>query len=536
MISLHKAVKTKSQVCKCATVQDAVVATAFPEATEVAVEILAQGGNAVDAAVAAAWALSVCEPSGSGIGGQTTLMIYRASGETTLLDGHSCAPEAVSLKCVSAKQQQVGFRACTVPSTVATLEKTRTRFGRLSLDSVLEPAIRLAKDGFKVTRLQRQQAQWCLGNPGLQNKRPRILRKSRWLTGANARFTQPRLARTLQRLAKDGAQDFYHGALAYDIATDMRKNGGLLTAADLISARLPVTRQPVSIRYRGYEIVSTPPPGGGLQLLLALKVLEKLLPPEPNIEMSDWYEAVALAVFAAFDEREKFPIHPDDFTTSVKEWVLSKARTDEIACKFALQRRLASLEETEEEPGETTHLCVADQEGNVVSLTQSIQSLFGANVANWKLGFLYNNYLITCPRYRHPYQLGSNCLPRSNAAPTLVFKDGKVVLAVGAAGSRRIISSILQIISRVVDLDMSISEALAAPRVHALLNSKIWLEKPAASGRTYGKLSKLFSKVVVQSRNSFAMGGAQAISLPTDTSGSKCAAADPRRDGSAGGL
>lgn len=245
---------------------------------------------------------------------------------------------------------------------------------------------------------------------------------------------------------------------------------------------------------------------------------------------------MALAVYAAFVEREKFPIHPDDFTYSIREWALSDNRSDELALQLKLQQSVKAMEKGDEEVGETTHLCVADEQGNVAALTQSIQSLFGALVVNRPLGFLYNNYLSTCPRYRHPYQLASKCLPRSNAAPTFLLKDGQVVLALGAAGSRRIISSILQIISQIVDHGKSVAEAITAPRVHAPLNGKVWIEKPAATAANIQNLKSHFNKVVIRSKHSFAMAGAQALAIGQDADQIKTAAADPRRDGMAGGF
>ena len=517
---------------KSATAQQAVVATAFPDATAAALDILATGGNAVDAAVAAAWALSVCEPSGSGLGGQTNLMVHLASGKTIYLDGHSHAPAAISPRTVKRRQQMTGYRACTIPSTVVVLDRALSRFGTFSLEAVMQPAVRLAKEGFVVTRLQHQQARWRLSQLGREDRTIRILRRHRWHTGE--RLAQPRLAKTLTRIARTGCADFYHGHLANDIVDDMERNGGLITARDLASTRLPVVRKTVSIDYRGYKIVTTPPPGGGLQLLLALKLLERLLDSTAQPASSDWYEAIALATHAAFVEREKFPIHPDDFSPSLQQWALSDARADELALPLYLHRRLDCATTSAEGPGETTHLCVADDQGNIVSLTQSIQSLFGARVANARLGFLYNNYLTTCPRYPHPYQLGSSCLPRSNAAPTLVMKNGKVVVALGAAGSRRITSSILQIISRVIDLKMPLSDAIAAPRIHALLNGQVWIERPAATAGMMARLEKVFARTIVRSTNSFTMAGAQAVAMSNENH-LKHAAADPRRDGAAGG-
>jgi len=507
-------------------------ATAFPAATETATEILRAGGNAIDAAVAAAWTLAVCEPAGSGIGGQTSIMVRLANGEIRFVDGHSYAPAQVSRASVSRPQQRTGFRACVIPSTVAALEFFHARFGALCRASVLAPAINYAANGFVISGLQKRQANWCLKTVADSQDVPGVLRRSEWQR--RRRMQQPELARTLSRLADYGAQTFYRGKMAHEIAEDMQKHDGLLTANDLSSFRLPGTRQPIRISYRGFEIVTSPPPGGGLQLLLALKLLQRLLPTGYMGCKTEWYVAVAQAIHAAFEERERFPIHPDDFTPTVSKWSLCDMRCDEIAGRLVTRQQLSTVHAAAEEPGETTHLCVADSEGNVVSLTQSIQSLFGAKVCNTPLGFIYNNYLTTCPRYHHPYQLRSHCLPRSNVAPTLVLKDGQVVLALGAAGSRRIVSSVVQIISRVIDCGMPVAEAMAAPRIHALLDGSVWLERPAATPTTMDKLTKLFKKVVIRGRHSFAMGCSQAIARTRD--GRLLPAADPRRDGTAGGL
>jgi gamma-glutamyltranspeptidase/glutathione hydrolase len=185
-----------------------------------------------------------------------------------------------------------------------------------------------------------------------------------------------------------------------------------------------------------------------------------------------------------------------------------------------------------EEPGDTTHLTVADAEGNVVALTQSIQSVFGAKVANAKLGFVYNNYLRTCPRHPHPAQLGPNSLSRSNACPVLVLANAlggrRPVLALGSAGSRRITSSVLQVTSNVVDRGMTVQDAIAAPRVHALLSGKVWLENRIARPSVVERLGRRFSSIVVKGAYSFSMAAVHALQfLPHAT----LAGADPRRDG-----
>jgi gamma-glutamyltranspeptidase/glutathione hydrolase len=181
---------------------------------------------------------------------------------------------------------------------------------------------------------------------------------------------------------------------------------------------------------------------------------------------------------------------------------------------------------------------VSDRQGNIVLLTQSIQSMFGAKVAHPKLGFLYNNYLCTCPRYPHPFGLAKNCRPRSNAAPTLVLRNADDIpvpfLGLGSAGSRRITSSILQVVSRVIDCGQEVSEATAAPRVHGLVSRKVWIERTAYSKMLTAKLRERFREPVLKSHHHHAMGSVQALHFLSN--GRVAAAADPRRDGTAATL
>lgn len=470
-----------------------VAATASPAATDAAMEILAEGGNAVDAATAAAWALCVCEPSGSGLGGHTVLLIRKPGGAVIGIEGQSRAPADASLETITREGQRTGFRATTVPSTPATLGHAQTRFGALPPDRVLRPAIRLAEDGFVVSRLHRKQLSWTL--PALQasHSARALLLCDGDLPAAGSRFRQPALAVTLRRLAAQGSRDFYLGAIAGRIVADMERNSGLITRDDLAGAATPVEPEPVSMEYRGHRVISMGSPCGGGRLLRALQSMERLWPDSRGESADLWYEAIARSGHAAL-------------------------RGGAPALRM-------------ERFGETTHLCVADSEGNVVSLTQSIQSLFGAKVANAELGFLYNNYLCTCPRKAHPSQLGSRCRPRSNVAPTLVLKSGRPFLAVGAAGSRRILSSILQTVSGVIDRGLDVQDAVAAPRVHALASRQVWIEAPAATEHLVRSLSTSFKEVKVKPALSFKMGAVQAIQFYAD--GGAAGAADPRRCGAA---
>ena len=524
------------------------VTTAFPSASEAAIEILQAGGNAIDAAVAAAWALAVCEPSSSGLGGQTTLLIRFANGKMLVVDGYSQAPAAVSTGRVSGKEQQKGYRACTIPSTPATLEFARKRYGVLPPAKVMEPAIRLAEDGYAITRLQRRQTKWCQKDL-LASPAARLFLKDGRPFQTGDIFRQRELAVTLHRLADVGAEDFYQGQIARAIAEDMARNNGLITEKDLAEAQVPVERDALAVTYRDYQVVSVPPPGGGLQVLLGLKILEQFPSDNLTLQIDKWYEVLAEVTHAVFCERDRFVVHPRDLTPSLLKWLLSDERASEVAKRIQADCSQTASELDTEEPGETTHLCTVDSHGNAVALTQSIQSLFGAKVANGQLGFLYNNYLCTCKRRRHPYHLGSRCIPQSNIAPTLVLRkslcgevgsDGDVgyggepSLVLGAAGSRRITSAILHVISAVIDRVISFEEAVSLPRVHGLRSRKVHIERPAATEPLLRRLEKRFRKVTIRAPHSYSMGCVQAIQFRSDRA--LVGVADPRRDGMAAGL
>jgi gamma-glutamyltranspeptidase / glutathione hydrolase len=509
----------------------AAVSAAFPHATEAASGILRQGGNAIDAAVAAAWALSVCEPSASGLGGQTTMLFSAANGDVKVIDGHSYAPRRVSESTVSLDEQRRGYRSCTIPSTPATLQYAHSKYGRLSWQRVMAPAAEIAKRGFALTALQCKQTGWVLKHLRANPAAGELFLNKGEPPQVGETLRQPQLAETLHRIAEAGAIDFYQGTLARDIGDDMRDNGGLLDEEDLGSLSAPIERPPLMIKFRGFEVVTVPPPGGGLQLLLALKILEQLFSAETASSVEDGYAAIAISIFGAFCAREENSLVVRDFVPELGARLLSEEWAGQIIDKLCRERHASVA--AAEEPGDTTHLTVADAQGNIVALTQSIQSVFGAKVANNKLGFLYNNYLRTCLRSPGPSQLGPNCLSRSNAAPVLIrerISSGqRPILALGSAGSRRITSSILQVISNVVDHKMPLQEAIAAPRIHALLSRKLWVEKRISLPSLVGRLGDHFSKFIVKGAYSFGMGAVHALQF---VGGETIAGADPRRDGS----
>lgn len=510
------------------------VATAHPEATAAALSILRDGGNAVDAALAAAWALSVVEPSGSGLGGQATMLIHRPGHGEVVVDGHSHGPASLSRKSVSRSEQRRGPKSCTVPSMPATLGAAHQQFGQLPLAATLAPSVRLAEEGFQVTRLLRRHVQWCRGALAANPAAAAIFLPKGRPPKVGSVLRQPALGATLRRLARAGVEDFYRGELAADIAADMAATHGLITADDLRSFDLPVIREAIGVDYRGYEVVSVPPPGGGLQILLALRLAEALELDRHRNDPIEWYAGLATIIHAVFQERVRWPLHPELVTSSMLRWLLSRERATEIANELA--RGKPPTVRSSEGPGDTTHLCVVDRSGMAVSLTQSIQSLFGAKVANEKLGFVYNNYLTTCPRYRHPSRLGPLAMPQSNAAPTMVFahEGGRAPrLILGSAGSRRISSSIFEVLTNVIDRGMDLPAALDAPRIHVTLSRRPMLERRIASPAMEAALAARFRSSRIKADRSYAMGAVQAIARGEN---GWVGAADPRREGTADGF
>jgi gamma-glutamyltranspeptidase/glutathione hydrolase len=512
------------------------VATAFPDATAAAVDMLEAGGNAVDAAVAAAWALAVCEPAASGLGGQATALLHTGGG-TYLIDGHSSAPGALDPALLSPQRRRVGHASCTIPSMPATLDAAHARFGVLDRATVLGPAIALAEAGYRLTPLQARQIRWtrvALGGSGMGDP---FLRDGASRQAGDI-VCQPALAGTLRRLANVGIRDFYEGAISAVIAADMRAHDGLLTEKDLASFVAPVATHGFAFGYRGWSLATSAPPGAGIHLALALKVLERLSD-LAHCDEDRWFEAIAFATFTAFHARERAPVAIDRWDVLTEAEDLAEAKVDEAidAARRALRGDppLATIA-TGEDDGDTTHLTVADRAGNVVALTLSIQSLFGAKVGAPELGFFYNNYLRTCPsgpRYAaHPNRLGPGCVPRSNVTPVMVWDAGRepcMRLALGSAGSRRIVSSVLQVLSRVLDRGARLADAVDAPRLHALASRALWIEAPAASSALVDRLRVDFPRIVVKPRHCYAMAAVHAVGI---VDGRIEAAADPRRDGS----
>ena len=511
------------------------VTAAFPDAAELGADALRRGGNAVDAICAAAWALAVCEPAESGLGGQAVALIAEPDGRTVVIDGSSRTPRHATRSRITKAQQHTGRTASTVPSAPAALDMMQRRFGRLDPADSLRAAADLADTGFRLTRLQARQVRWTA-----DALRADPLARSIFFDDAGAprragsRLGQPTLARTLRRLADAGVEDFYHGDIARTIAEDMAHGGGLIDTDDLRAVRAPDVAEPIETEWAGRRALSAPPPAGGATVLLALALLERWSAPSAAPDLTSRILALCRATRTALRERERWPDHPDDLTESIRRWIVSRERVDSIVAR---SRPTDTAPPTDglEPPGdgETTHLCAVDRDGRAVSLTLSIQSVFGAKTMCQGAGFFYNNYLTTCPRSPHPYRLGPGAAPRANASPTILLQrtghGWTPELAIGAAGSRRLVSAMVRTLDAVCLRGASLPEAVRAPRCHALLTHGVWIERPLLRQIDRDRVVREYGPITPLARLAYRAGAVQALQRLSD--GRIIGAADPRRDG-----
>lgn len=501
------------------------VSTAHFSATAAGVQMLEQGGNAIDAAVAAALALGVCEPAASGLGGQTMMLVHhRASGTTVAVDGSSRAPNRAVIDTFAnlAADRRRGHLATTVPSSPATYAHVLERYGRLSWATVIEPAVVLATDGYEISVLQYRLTRRERRHLQSRSAGPLFLQDGRRARRAGTRFVQPALAATLRRLAERGYEDFYLGETARLIHKDMEANGGILRADDLAQIPHPVEREPLSGRFGGTQVLTMPPPGAGRTLVEMLNIHQSLPRELQDIDTPDGAVGLARTIRQALIDRRDRPFDPNLYSQVSDEQLLNRRYARGVADEIAAQLTR----------GETTHLSVMDSDGNAVALTQSIENVYGSCAAAPELGFLYNNYM-SAFEYEdtsHPYYLRPNAVPWASVAPTIVLRAGAPWLAIGSPGSERIASTILQVLIRL--RDSSPLAAVDAPRLHCSLHGVVSVEASRVSTDVLEALQRHGLEVDRRDPYSFYLG---CVQLVINEDGRMIGVADPRRDGAADG-
>ncbi|MDH3892356.1 MAG: gamma-glutamyltransferase [candidate division Zixibacteria bacterium] len=496
------------------------VSTQHYLATEAGVQMLAENGNAVDAAVAAALALCVCEPAACGLGGQTALIVHRAKTKKTFVfDGSSFAPHRAIPGSIPKEERRRGYKAATVPTTPRVLAYALDRYGTLPWPRVIEPAIKLAEDGFEVSALLNALTRRELKFLRQGTASRHFLKKGRDPYRVGERFKQPALADCLKRLARRGVDDFYTGKIARAIHRDMVNNKGLIRRDDLAQVQPPIERRPVACWWEGKRVMTMPPPGAGRTLIEMLNIVSQLPKKMLRLDTPRSVLAVARVMRQAYRDRRDRPYDPNYYAQVSDHKMLSPDYGKRIA------KRIRTA-------GETTHLSVMDRFGNAVSLTQSIERVFGSCCAAEDLGFLYNNYLMAFDHedMSHPYHLRPAAVPWASVAPTIVFQGRVPWLVIGSPGSERITASILQVLLRL--RNQSPLEAVNAPRLYCSIGGKISLEASRMRSDIPEYLEDHGFEIDIRDPYSFYMGCVQLILREgSDYIG----VADPRRDGAAGG-
>lgn len=533
-----------------------VVASVDPIASRIGVEIMRKGGNAVDAAVAVGFVLAVTWPSAGNLGGGGFMLVRTPDGKAEAIDYRERAPIAATRTMYLDEKGEVikglstdSYKASGVPGTVAGLALAHRKYGRLKWADVVEPARALAADGFEVshalaTSLRRESTNKKFA-PWPESRR--IFQRNGRYYELGEKFVQPELAATLGRIKRD-PREFYEGETARIFAAEMKKNGGIITFEDL-KAYEPSVRTPIRGTYRGYEIISMPPPSsGGIALIEMLNMLEPLDLKALGWNSANYVHNVVEVMRRAFSDRAHH-LGDTDFVKVPVGGLLSKEYASRRRAGINPYRAEASagVKPGNPEPVETTHYSIIDSEGNVVSNTYTINDSYGAGATIAGLGFLINDEMDDftaqpgVPNSWGLIQGEANAIqpkkrPLSSMTPTLVLKDGRVVLALGSPGGPTIINTVLHVILNVIDFGMNLQEAVDVPRFHhQWLPDHIYWEENGQSPDTRAALERmghLFRDKVGFSELP-SIGDAHVVGVGEN--GIRQAASDARRGGAAAG-
>ena len=459
-------------------------------ATDAGEAVLEAGGNAIDAAVAVAFALAVTHPSAGNIGGGGFMLIHLADGRSTFIDFRERAPAAATRDMYldpetgkPTNDSVLGYRASGIPGTVLGMEYAHTKYGKRPWKELVEPAVRLARDGFPLSYglSQSLRSQTVTAKLAQFPESKRIFLKDGTLYDFNEVFKQPELAATLGRIRDDGAKDFYEGETAKQLVADMAAHAGLITLEDLKDYKV-IERKPIEGSYKGYGIITSPPPSsGGVGILQMLGVLEGTDYAKTGAGSARALHFEAEAMRRYFADRAELLGDPD-FVKVPLAGLLNPAYITKLRQSIDPEKATPSAdihagEMSVYESPQTTHFSIVDEMGNAVSVTYTLNNGFGSGVTAAGLGFLLNDEMDDfAAKPGEPNSFGlvqgeANAIspgktPLSSMTPTIVTKDGKLYLVLGSPGGPTIINSVLQVILNVIDFGMNAQQAVDQPRIH----------------------------------------------------------------------
>ncbi len=530
-------------------------------ASQAGAEILQRGGNAIDAAVATGIALAVTYPVAGNLGGGGFMLVHLADGRDLAIDYRETAPaaatESMYLDAEGAPlkgsgSSTVGWRASGVPGTVAGLAYAWEHYGsgQLTWAELVEPARRLADEGFAISQGAAASLRGAAPLLEQDSESRRIFLKNGEFFRAGEILRQPELAATLARLQRAGPREFYEGETAARLADAMTANGGLLTRADLANYRV-VVRQPLRGTYRGYDIVTMPPPSsGGIALLQMFAMVEPHDVAALGHRSAAKYHLFTEAMRRAFRDRAEYLGDPDFVSVPVEQLLdrnyARRRMTDFDPQRATSSRNLApglgrAATAPPPEAPQTTHFSVADAAGNAVSNTYTLNGSYGSGVTIPGIGVLMNNEMddfTTAAGKPNAYGLvqgSANAIapgkrPLSSMTPTMVFKEGRLVLVTGSPGGPTIINTVLQVISNVIDHGMPVMQAVDEPRIHhQWLPDVLTYERYGMSADTAALLRAKGHTLAQRASYEGAYQGAASTIAVNPQSGLHQGAADPRR-------
>jgi gamma-glutamyltranspeptidase/glutathione hydrolase len=520
-----------------------VVSSSHPIASKAGVEVLKRGGNAVDAAVATALTLGTVTPAFCGIGGGGFALIWLADERKAIfVDYREQAPQTASENtfkltpggAVSGNENSMGYKSVAVPGAVAGHSFMVERFGQLKMRRLFEPAIRHARRGFAVSKTMAEA--WSTSYHKLepyQSSRRIYLNNGRpFKRGRKIRLAQ--LSKSLSSIAARGPSEFYNGSIGRKLVNDMVANYGLVTANDLERFK-PVMREPIRGSYRGIEIISAPPPSsGGAIIIEALNILENFQFEHTDAKLPRTLHLVSEALARGFV----------NCRANICDPAFAQIPMERLTSKNFAQRLAGTIDENKAsllvEPANifgvptsnTSHLCVVDSDRNVVALTESVECYFGSGVVVPDTGIVLNDTMHDFdPRPGRLNSVGPGKIPMSSMSPTIVLRDGIPFLAVGSAGSTRIVSSVLQTLLGVLEFDMPMERAIDSPRIH-IQGDEIEAESRIPK-TSIDALRRMGHRVKSKRPRELYFGGVHAVKISSDDKVE--GAADSRRDGMACG-
>jgi len=525
-----------------------------PAASRVGRDILARGGNAVDAAVATALALAVTWPEAGNIGGGGFMMMYPAEGEPVCVDYREVAPGAATETMFTLGESRENCKAAGVPGTVRGLALAHEKYGRLPWAQLVAPAVALAAEGVEVDEWLAHSINGVLSHQSVQDDdRYAELRRvyghpdgRPWQPGDVLRLAD--LAQTLQRIADGGAEAFYGGSTADLIVAEMQRGGGLISRSDLAAYRA-ILRSPIHGTYRGYDLYGPPPPSsGGIAVVEALNILEGFDLREHPRNGSRHLHLMAETMRRVFCDRARYLGDPD--FAAIPEHLTSKSYAADVARNISLvqatpSEALAPEIALREESLQTTHFSIIDREGMAVSNTYTLEASWGSRIVVRGAGFLLNNEMGDFNWLRdHTDRTGTIGTPPnliqphkrmlSSQAPFIVAREGRVVLLTGSPGGRTIINTVLGNLLNVLEFNLPLNEAVEAPRLHHQWWPDELLLEGAAVEQHAGVVEELRA-LGHQVRHRNRQGSAHSIQVDTQH-GDYIGVADWRRGGSAVGV